>query len=166
MLKCPVCGKDFVKRNGRQRFCSSDCQTKDENSKRRLNRVKTCVVCGKEFTVASGQQVVCSKECKRIHANALAREAAKRKAVHRFVKCLGCGKVFQGVGAYYRYCPVCRVERRKSEDTKMGLTYDERRAIAYAQDRLTQEELYQASQTWTPKQHKYALARWRMIHGM
>jgi len=165
-LKCPVCGKAFVKRNGRQRFCSSVCQTKDENAKRRTDRVKKCVVCGKEFRALHGNPVVCSNECRRIHSRDIDRAYKLKHAVHRFYKCDRCGKVFQVVGHWYRYCEACRAMgfgksgKAASVRSEFGLTAEQMRDVEYAQDRLPAEKLYAASQTWTPKQRKYAIARY------
>jgi len=176
-IKCLTCGKEFVRTQKVQKCCCIQCKRKHDHAvlheKRESNqKMKKCVVCCKEFRVLHGKPVVCSKECRRIHQNDLSRQRHARHAVHRFYKCDACGKVFQVVGHWYRYCPECRENgfgkagRGGTPGTEYGLTPLQIKDVQYAQDRLPSDKLYEASQNWTPAQHKYALARWKEKHSL
>lgn len=72
-MNCPICGKEFIKHNGMQKFCSLDCTRIAKNNKRNkysrteLEKEKTrkCLVCDAEFTIHSRQYTkkYCSEDC-------------------------------------------------------------------------------------------------------
>lgn len=66
--KCPICGKLFITRNVRAKYCGYDCQMKAMNLHKRLARetakqTRICEVCGVEFKPKVGRQYTCSPEC-------------------------------------------------------------------------------------------------------
>lgn len=191
---CSVCGREFVKTGNRQECCSKECACK-RHAAQRLARDRAataakavtmnCQICGRSFVKKTSNQMFCCIQCKRKHDRMAERdrltknntsqkkcEAVLRKSEPRLCKCSNCGKVFLVVGGNFRYCESCRAKGfGKSRETSkdgivMGLTYEERRDVAYQQDRLSQADLFKASQSWNPNQRKYALARWKQLHGV
>lgn len=64
-MKCPVCGKEFVKNSGRQLYCSAKCKNKVMNEKKRKRQLKTdsliCEVCGEIVERRTPKQKYCPK---------------------------------------------------------------------------------------------------------
>ncbi len=70
--KCPTCGvvferySDFESRQGWRKFCSTECQRKNEAAKREKKKKKpserNCIQCGTSFVSLKGK--VCSDACK------------------------------------------------------------------------------------------------------
>ena len=102
---CPVCGKEFAKRNGNV-TCSWECREKrrKERAAERRERAKAekgilpeeraCAVCGAGFTVSSpgSNKLTCSKECsaalQRIRdIERAARERMERDMTDRMHEC-------------------------------------------------------------------------------
>ena len=75
--RCPSCDtvferySDFKSRQGWRKFCSSECQKKNEASKARYQKVKpsprSCVQCGTSFISLKGK--ICSEACKQARRN-------------------------------------------------------------------------------------------------
>ena len=80
MIKeCKWCGKSFVVKDNRDKYCSDECRKESFRKYQReykhknppINKPKkpklliTCVVCGKEFVASSHNRIYCSDECKR-----------------------------------------------------------------------------------------------------
>lgn len=83
MIKtCAFCGKEFVARTLKSKYCSVSCQ--NESRKKRIK--KTCLYCGKEFEVTNytRNKKYCCKEC--------LKSAKWGKKITK--KCEICGKEF------------------------------------------------------------------------
>ena len=175
---CARCGKTFEVGIGKRmtKYCSHTCMKREmtlrqmakERAKREANTVpppvpgrgvskpllpaapetgcgtdksvaspwlKACVVCGKVFTASRCTALTCSSKCRK----------KRYRAKHPVVK------------PPKAECP--KVERRDS----FGLTREQRLAVIAAQDG-DRDALWNASQSWTPEQHKFAKARWESLH--
>ena len=80
---CPACGKTFIRRDTKSKYCSSECFF---NARTFPKQEKTCLVCGKTFVVPTNnpEQKYCSMDC-----------ANKAKTFHNRNKiCPVCGKSF------------------------------------------------------------------------
>ena len=61
---CANCGDEFIPTNGRQKYCSPECNRMAKNIKlKQIQLHKICVVCGKEFVTHSYDAKTCSPEC-------------------------------------------------------------------------------------------------------
>ena len=70
VVRCAVCGKEFVKAKYNQAYCSGKCQIhanhlrwKETRRMKAAKRVLTCCICGKEFTPVHSGVKCCSPEC-------------------------------------------------------------------------------------------------------
>lgn len=146
-LICVVCGKDFVSAAPRAQYCSSKCNKRAHYVTKKVREPKlpvklTCVFCGKEFLTDTNHRYAkyCSPLCQK-HARRYGTKAemeatkAARKA---------------------------EVEARRARDS-FGCTQAQRNAVIKAQCG-SRDELWQASQSWTPAQRKFAKARWEALH--
>lgn len=192
VVRCPVCGKEFVKAKYNQAYCSGKCQIhanhlrwKETRRMKAAKRVFTCCVCGKQFTPVHGAQKCCSPGCMIINHRDKARryraeQYAKMKAANpaeRVVrKCELCGKEFTvGRMKQQRFCStVCN---RRAYRIKHGAVPRTATVIDRAQlrrEKLMQEvidaqrgpidELYEKSKNWTKEQRDFAKARYMKIH--
>ena len=64
---CECCGKEFIAKSNKAKYCSSYCRGKVAGQKRaKLDNknavVKTCLYCGKEF-IGHYNRKYCCKEC-------------------------------------------------------------------------------------------------------
>lgn len=81
-LKCPYCGKTFMPKSRRQKFCCHECAERDSKRKRRdkineyfkryyrnkrfesgLLNPKVCAFCGKKFVPKRIDSTCCSRKC-------------------------------------------------------------------------------------------------------
>lgn len=192
-VQCKVCGKNFVSTTPNQLYCSNPCRRKAENRRHRAGRAKksvvlqerTCVICGKTFA-ARGKKIYCSKEC--VYEAKYRKDREARKAVAKTICiCVFCGKEFTAgkMHGWAKYCSsdccnharyyankeemeavkaekAARVKARRDK-SGYGLTISERNAVIRAQAG-SRDELWRASQSWTPAQRKFAAARYKEIH--
>ncbi len=70
---CEVCGKEYVAKTSRSKYCSNSCMQKAQRA--RFNKQKTCAYCGNPF-IATNRRKTCSYECQR----ALATQSKQGKA--------------------------------------------------------------------------------------
>lgn len=78
---CPECGRNFLAKNNRYKYCSDGCRSsaalkKVKKCQKEKNKsasvTKECCICGKEFTDTSinHSKNTCSPECKRVKQQA------------------------------------------------------------------------------------------------
>ena len=100
-LICPVCGKSFIKKNSRQKYCSIECREKETAIKASRTKIGTsliCPVCGKSFIKKTANQSYCSRKC------ALGVTKASNLVGTSIIKCEVCGKKFISKTKSSRYC--------------------------------------------------------------
>lgn len=110
-MKCPICGRVFVKKSNSQKYCCESCKTKakklqdSHNSHMRYRRNKSkkpkirgvCEYCGGEFIKQHGNQKYCSKSCSENKNRELNADAANKHYHH--VKKLRGGDTVWGLGS-------------------------------------------------------------------
>lgn len=63
MKKCKICNQDFES-NGKQIYCSIECQKTNKNLKRKKTPIITnCLICNTEFSQKRKDNVTCSNGC-------------------------------------------------------------------------------------------------------
>lgn len=65
LIKCPVCGREFLLDRPNRRYCSKECASKSYKYVKRGAQVKICEFCGKEYTAKNANRKYCSGECNR-----------------------------------------------------------------------------------------------------
>jgi len=63
--QCAECGKEFVAKTKKARYCSGACTSRAYRRRFKANYNVTCAVCGEEFTTTRSTQKYCSESCKR-----------------------------------------------------------------------------------------------------
>lgn len=116
---CAFCGKEFMPRDDRQKFCSAECRIKFFNEKITAKKkvwlekqTRKCDFCGKEYTPIRGNQRYCTNEC-RIEADRQAKKEANKITATK--KCEICEKEFLPTKSRQKYCsPDCVKEAHKA----------------------------------------------------
>lgn len=82
---CLQCGKEFLTKDPRKRFCCQKCGVNWHNAHRKTDKEpKTCIICGAEFIPWNKTQVTCGrKECVRINSNT---NKKKKRGVYKYAK--------------------------------------------------------------------------------
>lgn len=76
---CPICGKKFFAKSGKQKCCSVECGRKfiaQKNTKPTITRI--CPICGKEFIVP--KQHINTRTCSRTCGGKFARKNYRQSA--------------------------------------------------------------------------------------
>lgn len=107
-----------------------------------LETTKHCEFCGKEFTPSRGHGWA------RFCSNTCCNRSRNHASYEDFLKN---GRKARGDA------------RRERASNTFGLTIAERIAVIKAQCG-SRDELWKASQSWTPAQRKFAKARWEALH--
>jgi len=131
-LVCPNCGKRFVPRNNRQKFCCQQCgiiyKRRMIHKPRMIKETRICPVCKKIFY--SNRKICCSKDCSIIRQVQKNKETAIKKFNDRnkgryfyvsgyehyesdvYVRCVKCNSIVHlGKGAIRKIakdCPECK----------------------------------------------------------
>lgn len=100
--KCIMCGREFVPKTKRSRFCSETCMRKccyqKEREKKRSapKKEKICVICGKVIDPKKSSKKYCSAECRKKNEQAYSEMLRNRKieAMNVPRTCPVCGKDF------------------------------------------------------------------------
>ena len=108
---CECCGKEFIAKSSKAKYCSSYCKGKVNGQKRaKLDNknavVKNCLYCGKEF-IGHYNRKYCCKECQDAVENKKARDLhiqqrernLSKNAIlgYDYVVCPVCGQKFQQI---------------------------------------------------------------------
>ena len=101
---CECCGKEFIAKSNKAKYCSSYCRGKVAGQKRaKLDNknavVKNCLYCGKEF-IGHYNRKYCCKECQDAVENKKARDLHIQQREHNLSK-------NAILGYDYVVCPIC-----------------------------------------------------------
>ena len=101
---CECCGKEFIAKSNKAKYCSSYCRGKVAGQKRaKLDNkntvVKNCLYCGKEF-IGHYNRKYCCKECQDAVENKKARDLHIQQREQNFSK-------NAILGYDYVVCPIC-----------------------------------------------------------
>lgn len=77
IIKCPVCGKMFVKDSNAKKYCSAQCRRKHNSRKPDNLEEFKCAWCGEEYQ-GTRRKRYCSAEC-RLEANARAKSRTRTR---------------------------------------------------------------------------------------
>lgn len=135
---CEFCGKEFVSTR-KARYCSDLCRHHNHPAQRE----KTCVFCGKTFETEASNAKFCSGLCMGRYHNGY-------ETLEDFEKAQAESKA---------------ATFRPARDGSYGLTEEEMLAVDRAQDG-DREQLWRLSQSWTPRQRKYAKDRYIRIRNL
>ena len=108
---CEECGKEFVTRDNRHKFCCGECRQKNRNENRpkREKIKKKCTVCSKDFIAPRVDAKYCSTKCRNDHFN-----FSRRKFIS--CKCVECGKKFQTSDKRIKTCSEeCKAKQNTKE---------------------------------------------------
>lgn len=95
MRECEYCGKEFVPKQSRSKYCSRECQVKGFHASRPKGETKKCKWCGKEFFAPHKGIKYCSPLCKMKAADEQRTiSAEQKKQVKKPIKCKHCGAEF------------------------------------------------------------------------
>lgn len=62
--KCPICGKEFVPKHKRQKYCTSECSYNYQLEVQKTRKIPVeCPICGKVF-MGGPRSRTCSEECR------------------------------------------------------------------------------------------------------
>ena len=105
MKICEYCGKEFVPKQYRSKYCSRECSTKGFHQSRPKGGIKKCAWCGTEFITEHLGTKYCSPGCrlKAIDEKRL-KSVENRKTKHEAKECLHCGKKFIPRDGRQIYC--------------------------------------------------------------
>lgn len=127
-VPCEFCGKEFIRKNYSNVFCSNDCylasraekrKAKEEMEKSRKPRLRQeerkCEACGKPFLwkITSAGQRFCSPEC---------RNSVNKKVKKKDIKKLKLGKELH-------ICTVCKTSQKDCERFTSNFMYSPKGAI-------------------------------------
>lgn len=95
MKICPICGREFVSKKKKQKYCSRECSAKSLKKQKETH----CKNCGKTFVIGKYQREFCSHDCyieyRRSHKDEYSYVGLKRKKqTHETRKCEMCGREF------------------------------------------------------------------------
>jgi len=130
-IPCEVCGKEFIRKNYSNRFCSKDCftsyreQNKPTPAPKRSEK-RNCLICGKEF-ICEGKNFskkFCTRECS--HENARIEGRKKKEETKKQLKvkkglhlCTTCKTAYmdcERMTSNFRYMP--KGAKKKNVDNK------------------------------------------------
>lgn len=107
---CLTCGKVFIAKDNRVKYCSAECRYRywrpGKKSVKKIKKEtvvydKQCAICGADFTTILSQQIYCSPKCAKIaHKN----QKYKQKI------CARCGAAYITRHKKTKYCPACASE--------------------------------------------------------
>lgn len=107
---CKKCGKEFLARTTRQKYCSSDCYCGMYIPRSQEPITKICIECGQEFKAVNGNQRYCCYECM-IKANSRKAKMRTPQPKAKLV-CAWCGSDFECKDPRTRCCSFeCRNTR-------------------------------------------------------
>ena len=119
---CLICGKNFVPRERRQKYCSDKCRCAAYLAKKRHAPKKVkCPQCGEEFVPHAGRQKYCSVECREKFRLQHQKNQGEQNAQGLYEKtCPVCGKIFSTEWRHKKYCSdACRqkfiLDRRREK---------------------------------------------------
>lgn len=107
---CITCGKVFVAKDNRSKYCSAECRYRHwRPGKKSVNKIKKetvvynkqCAICGADFSTILPQQIYCSAKC--------AKTAHKNKK-YMLKICVKCGAQYKTRHNTTKYCPACASE--------------------------------------------------------
>ncbi len=135
VIKCKICGKEFVKRLAAEKYCSRECYKKAQKIKicesnyrvsekramRKNNKYsKECVICGKPFLTSQSRAVCCSGACryeyKKIKERERRQNLLKQPKEKQVGICEWCGKEFVKKVGRQVYCSKICYERYRSKN--------------------------------------------------
>ena len=144
IVKCAVCGKEFVKRLAAEKYCSRECykvsqkiKVFESNYKRSEKRAilkrnkkyeKVCVICGKPFETSQPRAKCCSGACryeyKRIKERERKKQLPKQPKEIEIAACEWCGQEFERKSNRQVFCSKkcyeqyhSKVERERTKST-------------------------------------------------
>lgn len=107
---CLTCGKVFVAKDNRSKYCSAECRYRYwRPGKKSVTKIKKetvvyhkkCAICDAAFSTILPQQIYCSPKCAKIaHKN----QKYKQKI------CARCGAAYITRHKKTKYCPACAAE--------------------------------------------------------
>ncbi len=100
---CPVCGKEFVKKQRNSRCCSHECNQKLYRMEHREVYKKICPICGCEFETTNSIVKYCGKVCACKSSSIRSGKYAKH-ASHEPRACVECGGEFIPKSKASRFC--------------------------------------------------------------
>lgn len=66
-IKCQTCGRDFMAKDSRTKYCSGECRRAAYKEKRKMKPrqlvKQICPQCGKEFETVGSRKIYCSCRC-------------------------------------------------------------------------------------------------------
>ena len=104
---CLTCGKVFVAKDNRSKYCSAECRYRywrpGKKSVKKIKKEtvvydKQCAICGADFSTILPQQIYCSAKC--------AKTAHKNKK-YMLKICVKCGAQYKTRHNTTKYCPAC-----------------------------------------------------------
>lgn len=104
---CLTCGKVFVAKDNRSKYCSAECRYRywrpGKKSVKKIKKEtvvydKQCAICGTDFSTILPQQIYCSAKC--------AKTAHKNKK-YMLKICVKCGAQYKTRHNTTKYCPAC-----------------------------------------------------------
>lgn len=115
---CLFCNANFVKKNKKQIFCSSDCRLKywriNKKDKKPIFQ-KKCNVCGLMFTPKNNSQKYCSDICSKENQKFLHKKYREENKI-KYKKCISCGALFRIKSINQKYCTsTCRINTYKKK---------------------------------------------------
>ena len=88
MIKCPVCGKKFKKKNSLHRFCSLTCKDRFHSKvyqDRQNTIIQRCKYCHRQFSTYKTNKDYCSEAC---YNNAKRKRERKRRGDNKLKEAL------------------------------------------------------------------------------
>lgn len=106
-LYCLFCGKEYIVKDKRNRFC---CATHADRERRNLKRpYRRCTICNKPYKPHNYRQRFCSTECRNTFHS-------PRKTPERMY-CVECAKPFRPYRPYQICCSIsCSNQHKKNSD--------------------------------------------------
>ena len=100
---CPVCGREFIKKQKNSRCCCYECNQKLYRMEHRTVYKKVCPICGCEFETTSSTAKYCSKVCV-CKARSIRSGKYAKRASHEPRACIECGGEFIPKSKASRFC--------------------------------------------------------------
>lgn len=107
---CLTCGKVFIAKDNRIKYCSAECRYRywrpgkksiNKTKKEKVVYHKKCAICGADFNTILPQKIYCSDIC--------AKTAHKNKK-YMLKICVKCGAQYKTRHHTTKYCPTCASE--------------------------------------------------------